>query len=158
MAASVSVTGGKAWKGALTPYRDASNIYVAVGIFEKAKYSGEVGSTWLPVAFVAAKHEFGAENIPCRSFMRSTRERRGNDWVRAVAAYLRSHNCKFRAALTIAGELMSKDMQAAIEAGIPPASSPKTIEAKQRRGKDNPNTPLVDTGTMQESINFEVRT
>lgn len=158
MAASVKVTGGGAWKGALTPYRDASGIHVAVGIFENAKYSGEVGSTWLPVAFVAAKHEFGAENIPCRSFMRSTREKRGGDWARAIAAYLRSHTGKIHTALTIAGELMAKDMQAAIEAGIPPASSPKTIEAKRKRGKVKPDTPLIDTGTMQEAINFEVRT
>lgn len=60
MAVSVRVSGGKAWKKALTPYVDNENAGVAVGALEGAIYAmgplaGEL------VAENLARHEFGCE-------------------------------------------------------------------------------------------------
>lgn len=158
MAASVKISGGKVWKKALNPYVNGGNASVAVGILEGATYSGETGNVGLPVAAVAAAHEFGTEHIPARSFMRSTLAKRGNDWIKTVAAYLKANPGKIKEAFALIGEVSSKDMQAAIEEGIAPALAYETIMAKARRkgAKGRPALPLVDTGTMQESISYEV--
>lgn len=159
MSVKIQVSGGKAWKKALKPYVDGGNTSVAVGILEGATYSGETENIGLPVAAVAAAHEFGTEHIPARSFMRSTLAKRGNDWVKVVAAHLRANPGKIHEALALVGEASSKDIQAAIKEGIAPALAYETIMAKTRRkgAKGRPALPLVDTGTMQEAISYEVK-
>lgn len=72
-------------------------------------------------------------------------------------AYLKKNPGKVKGAFTIVGELASKEMQAAIESGINPPLSEETIERKRKRGKQIPDIPLIDTGTLQESINYEVK-
>ncbi len=157
MAVSVKVTGGDQWKKALAPYVKDKGIHVKVGILEGATYSGETTEAGTPVAAIAAIHEFGGGDVPARSFMRSTVEKKQTSWIKAAVAYLKKNVGNVRGAFTIVGELASKDMQAAIEAGIAPPLSEKTIERKRKRGKQIPDIPLIDTGTLQESINYEVK-
>lgn len=157
MVASVKVSGGDKWKKALSPYVKGNGIHVNVGILEGATYSGETTEAGTPVAAIAAIHEFGGGDVPPRSFMRSTVEKRQDEWIKAAVAYLKNNPTKIHQAFAVIGELASKGMQEAIEAGIPPALSEETIERKRKRGKQKPDLPLVDTGTMQESINYEVK-
>lgn len=157
MVASVKVTGGDKWKKALEPYAKSSGVHVNVGILEGATYSGETLSAGTPVAAIAAAHEFGHEHIPPRSFMRSTVEKEQNNWIRAAVAFLKKNPTNIRGAFTIVGELASKGMQEAIEARIDPPLSEETIKRKTERGRQNPTIPLIDTGTLQESINYEVK-
>ena len=156
MAVSVKVTGGKQWKKALAPYAKASGTTVKVGILEGATYSGETAPAGTPVAAIAAIHEFGGGDVPARSFMRSTVEREQNNWIKAAVAYLQKNPAKVKQAFMLVGELASKAMQEAINWGIDPPLAEQTIARKRRRGKQVPDTPLIDTGTLQESINYEV--
>ena len=165
MAVSVRLRGGENWQKALRPYAGAGKASLAVGILEGAMY--EDGT---PVASVAAVHEFGAAHVPARSFMRSTLEQKGERWGQILRHEMKRLKGDARRALTSLGEVASKDMQKAIEDGLSPALKAATILAKERRGKDNkvidrkrnqgksrPELPLVDTGTMQEAISYEVR-
>ena len=159
MAASVNISGGDKWKDTLKPYVDNSGTLLKVGLLEGATVSGEAGDAALPVAAIAAFHEFGTAQIPARSFMRSTLEKRGKDWVKVAVAYLKANPAKIVEALASVGEVAAKDIQVTIEAGIAPALKPATIKAKMRRGKTKegkPELPLVDTGAMQEAITYEV--
>lgn len=156
MAVSVKVSGGDKWKEALKPYVNADGVGVKVGILEGATYSGETVPAGTPVAAIAAIHEFGTDKIPARSFMRSTVERKNAEWIRKAVGYLQTRPGKVRQAFMLVGELAAKDMQEAIAWGIDPPLGEKSIARKRRRGKQEPDTPLIDTGTMQEAISSEV--
>ena len=157
MAVSVKVSGGDKWKRALEPYVRSNGVHVNVGILEGATYSGETLEAGTPVAAIAAAHEFGHEHIPPRPFMRPTVEKKQNDWIRAAVAFLKGDSTNIRGAFTIVGELASKDMQKTIEDRVDPPLSEETIERKTKRGRKDPTIPLIDTGTLQESINYEVK-
>jgi phage gpG-like protein len=200
MAVSVKVSGGKNWRKALASYAESGNAELKVGILEGASYSGETGKAGMPVAMIAAAHEFGGEiamperkrtvyfkqtkdgvgnrfakkaksdfaqdatvgahtiTIPARSFMRSTLEKKKEEWISAAAGHLKASPGDVRGMLEKVGETAAKDMQAAIEEGIAPALKPATVKAKLKRkgSKGSPDLPLVDTGTMQEAISYEV--
>lgn len=96
-------------------------------------------------------------DIPARSFLRSTLSEKGPDWYKLLLAQLRTSPEDFAKAFKIVGHTASRDIQSAIEAGIDPPLSPATIARKRKRGKQNATTPLIDTGTLQESIQYEVR-
>lgn len=157
MAVSVKVSGGDQWKAALKPYAQGNGMHVRVGILEGATYSGETAPPGTPVAAIAAIHEFGTAHIPARSFMRSTVNKHQKDWIKMAVAYLKANPGKLKNAFILVGEVASKDMQEAIEWGIDPPLAPQTIARKSRRGKQFPDTPLIDTGTMQEAISYEVK-
>ena len=161
MAASVKVrvSGGKAWKKALREYADGGNISVNVGVLGGATYSGETGKAGLPVAVVAAAHEFGTKDSPARSFLRATLAKKKEEWIRLVALFLRANPGKSREAFARLGETAAKDVQAAIEEGLKPALKPATVARKlKRKGrKGSPDLPLVDTGVLQEAVGYEVR-
>lgn len=156
MAVSVKVTGGKDWKKAILPYLKGNGIVSKVGILEGSTYSGETAPAGTLVAPIAAAQEFGCGNNPARSFMRSTVSKKNKTWIKIIVAYLKANPGKLFQAFMLLGKLASKDMQQAIEDGINPVLAPETIKRKQRRGKQNPNTPLIDSGTLQESISYEV--
>ncbi|MDR2075639.1 MAG: hypothetical protein LBP61_01710 [Desulfovibrio sp.] len=159
MAASAKVKGGKAWKKTLSLYVAGADAELRVGILEGATYSGEAGKAGLPVAVVGAAHEFGTKDIPARSFLRSTLAKKKEEWIRLMALYLRANPGKIRDAFALLGETAAKDIQAAIEAGLKPALKPATVLRKlKRKGKKgSPDLPLVDTGTLQEAISYEVK-
>lgn len=96
-------------------------------------------------------------DIPARSFLRATLAAKGKDWYKLLADSLRSNPDDFSKAFTIVGYEASKDIQAAIEVGIDPPLSPRTVAAKRKRGKKKADIPLIDTGTLQESIHYEVK-
>jgi hypothetical protein len=155
----VKVSGGKAWKKALRAYAEGGKASVSVGILEGATYSGETGKAGLPVAMIAAIHEFGTKDIPARSFLRSTLAKKKEDWIRLSALSLRANPGKIREALALLGETAAKDVQAAIEAGLKPALKPATVMRKlKRKGKGgSPDLPLVDTGALEEAVSYEVK-
>jgi phage gpG-like protein len=160
VAVSVKVLGGDKWRGVLEKYVADGSPLVKVGILEGSTYSGESTAAGMPVAAIAAIHEFGAPGagIPARSFMRSTVAEKQDEWAKAAGEYLKGGHGDARAALTLVGEMASRDMQEKIESGIGPALTVATITSKaMRKGRAANNAlPLVDTGTLQESISYEV--
>jgi hypothetical protein len=60
-------------------------------------------------------------------------------------------------ALNLLGLQMSGDIKAKIMSGAFAPLSPKTIAAKERKGRPHPDLPLVDTASMVNAIHHEVR-
>ncbi len=116
---------------------------------------------------LAAIHEFGTEHVPERSFIRSTFDRKREDYLallkKLVPAIYDGKASPWKV-LSIVGMQMKWDMKNAIleGAGIPPPLAPSTIRAKERKGrwrktpaKDAPR-PLVDTGRLVAAIDHGV--
>lgn len=120
----------------------------------------------ITMAALAAVHEFGADIrngfgkgvhivIPERSFMRSTMNTKANELTkltkRLANAVLKGKMGR-KQALGIVGQKVSDWFKGAIDAGVPPPNRPSTVAAKH--GSDHP---LVDTGQLRNSIDYEVK-
>jgi hypothetical protein len=156
--AKVKISGGGNWKKAMKAYIGDGEQSVSVGILGGATYSADSKSPGLPVAVVAAAHEFGTTNIPARSFIRSTLANKKEEWLRFFSVMLEINKRNVRAALAGLGEIAAKDMLLAIENGLKPALKPATVRAKlKRKGKEgSPELPLVDTGTLEKALGYQV--
>jgi len=126
------------------------NLELRVGIVDTAtNVDGE------NVAQVAFFNEYGTKDIPPRPFMRQTFDAHSEKWKKIIANRAKATPEDIKAGFELAGDEAVKDMNAVIEAGNFTENKKSTVAAKARR-KQNPNTPLIDTGTMQEAIKFEV--
>jgi hypothetical protein len=107
----------------------------------------------LTVASIGFIHEFGTEDIPERSFMRSTLREKKKEIITLQKQLLRkivngsSNTVK---ALGLLGEVMADFISQKITTLKTPPNAPGTIIAK---GSSNP---LVDTGQLRNSITYEV--
>ncbi len=127
-----------------------------VGILEKEGQRLKEGSTsGVTLAEVATTHEFGAPtaNIPQRSFLRSTvDEHRGyveelEDTVTRMIAGVGSIDSNMRRL----GKRVVNDVVTKIQRGIDPALKDATI------AKKGISSPLIETGQLINSIDFEVK-
>lgn len=150
------VVGGDKWKGVLAKIAE-QNMGLRVGIFENAQYAGEGGtSAGTPVAVIAAKNEFGGSGTPSRPFMRNTVREKSATWARKMARLMKGHPQGVEAALNLVGDVMRADIVQTIESSVPPALAKQTVKRKAARGKSNPDQTLVDTGTMEKAVAFEM--
>lgn len=155
MAASVKVSGGKAWKKALNPYVENENPGVVVGALEGATYAmgplaGEL------VAANLARHEFGTEHIPARAPMRSTLAKRKGEWARTLIALLKANPGKFRDMFNAMGMQMAKDIQQSFEDGLKPPLKEETVKRKIALGYgSHAQKAVMLTGETQKSIEHE---
>ncbi|HCT5879209.1 TPA: hypothetical protein OT180_002233 [Morganella morganii] len=106
-------------------------------------------------ATIAAAHEFGVPgHIPERSFLRSTlgenKDKATGLLIRELKADISQGDFSGRA-FAIVGEKLSGEVKRKIQSGINPALDPKTVA---RKGSSKP---LIDTGNLLQSINYEVR-
>lgn len=124
---------------------------LAVGIFpESTTESGRF------VAEYATYNEYGTKHIPARPFMRNTIDAHLDEWKSVIKKYSSANPDDLIGAFELAGEVAAKDVMATIEAGEFAPNSPKTIARKAARGKQNPNTPLIDTGVMEEAVKYKI--
>lgn len=134
------------------------NLVGKVGWFASAKY--EDGT---PVAYVAAIQEFGRpqNNIPPRSFMRTTIAEKQNEWNalarRGAKAMLKGQS--LHDVLDLIGQAARGNIQKKIKQITSPALAESTIKNRlYRRRKTNARArtasqkPLIDTGYMLASI------
>lgn len=100
----------------------------------------------------------GSFKMPTRPFLRQTVEHRQEEWCRELAQMLKGEITKGTAkpAMYKIGEVMKADVVREIESGNFTALKPATIKAKQKKGKTDPNKPLIDTGQMMKAIAYEV--
>lgn len=145
----VGTRGGDKWKDALA--KVTKGIHTNVGILE-----GGSGSGGVSLALIGSVHEFGGKHMPQRSFLRATLEAKGNEWCQVVRQMLQQRLDAMRA-FTMLGEVASKDVQERIKWGIDPALESETIRRKLKRGKQEPDTPLIDTGALMEAVSYEVK-
>lgn len=106
----------------------------------------------LLVAQNAFWQEYGTSRAPARPFFRNMIAEKSPDWGRKLGVAARNNNYDAKGALTALGIDISDDLRESILTLTDPPLSPKTIAIK---GFDKP---LVDTGVMSRSVDFEVKT
>lgn len=125
---------------------------VAVGVLGKG--AAREGDTLSNVE-LAVIQEFGL-GVPERSFLRATFDRMKETWNAFAAKALKpalAGKIELTKALALIGERVKSDIKRRITQGegIPPPNAPSTIA---RKGSDRP---LVDSGRLVGSIDYEVR-
>ena len=105
------------------------------------------------IALVAFWNEFGTRKAPERPFIRSTLFAHKNykDTLEKIGRSIVAGKYNQKQGLTILGQIVKQDIQKTIVELRSPPNSPTTIAAK---GSSNP---LIDTGLMKSSIDFNVR-
>jgi len=102
----------------------------------------------------ATQNEFGAGNVPERSFIRSTVDENAERYLKAaeilVGMMIDGEISKFEA-LERMGQQIERDIKEKIVNFKTPPNAPRTIELK---GEDNP---LIDTGIMLGSIKYAIK-
>lgn len=118
---------------------------VRVGFLEGATYPDGT-----PVAMVAALLNFGIANGKAWPFFTNMIEEKAPGWGKTLADLLRANDYDVPAALALMGTGIAGQLRQSIVDTNEPALEPSTIAAK---GFDKP---LVDTGHMLNSIDYEV--
>lgn len=148
--ADVVLSGGAKLKAALAKIAKGVGqpVTVRVGFLEGAKYPDGK-----PVAMIAAIQDFGAPaaGIPPRPFFRNMIAKKKGEWPAAIAAALEDNDYDARAALDLVGEVIAGQLRQSIRDTNEPPLKPATIA---RKGFDKP---LIDTGHMLNSVDFEVK-
>jgi hypothetical protein len=119
-----------------------------VGFLENARYPDGT-----PVAMIAAIQDFGAPSvgIPPRPFFRNMIKNKEGEWPKAIAGVLKANNYDAVKTLEITGAAIAGQLrQSIIDTNSPPLA-PSTI---RRKGFAKP---LVDTGHMLNSVDYEVQ-
>ena len=119
---------------------------VRVGFLEGATYPDGK-----PVAMIAAIQEFGAPSrgIPPRPFFRNMVSGHSAEWPEQIAAQLPANGYDAEKTLGQMGAVIAGELRQSIVDTNDPPLKPATVE---RKGFDKP---LVDTGHMLNSIDFE---
>ena len=142
--------GARALLARLEAQRDAR---VRVGVLDDVAKRTEAGEGPLSLLEVATVHEFGAGDIPQRSFIRATvdlREAEIHQLQRGLSVQILRGDVTQEVALERLGAKVAAMCQNRISQGIEPPNTPETIE---RKGSSKP---LVDTGQLKAAITFRV--
>lgn len=118
---------------------------VQVGIIEQATYKD--GQS---VAQVAAWNEFGTTHIPSRPFFRQTIAQNKSQWAKHAASVLKAHHYDVPLALGLMGEVVKGQLIDTIQNFNQPPNAASTV------AKKGFNKPLIDTGTLWRSIDYQV--
>ncbi len=149
---SGSFQGGSTLKKLLEEMKKkAANTTLRVGVLE-----GATNSAGESIPEYATRNEYGDGVLP-RPAMRNTSKAKGKSWSKDVARLVKANNYDFAGALTIVGDIASKDIQESIQTyPKDPPNSPSTIAKKKAEGYNPYDQPLVHTGDYLRSISFEV--
>lgn len=153
------------WRKALYALRarvkaPAGNATLVVGILKGAQTDVDDGALdkSVLIAPYAAVQEFGSKNVPARPFLRSTYAEKKSEWVKTIGDEAARRGLSDPAAiLEDVGSLMVGHVKDNIMNGDHLPLKPKTIKAKERKGRPFPDHPLVGTTSMVKHIAFEVR-
>lgn len=124
----------------------AATAKVRVGIIEQANYEGSDGES---VAQVAFWNEYGTATIPPRPFFRNTIAEHKDEWPKQAAEMLEANGGDVRQALADIGEVVKGQIKMTIQDFREPPNAAATVKKK---GFDKP---LIDTGTLWRSIDYE---
>lgn len=142
------VSGGENLIAALQKYAGPKAVTLRVGFLENASYPDGTS-----VASVAAFNEFGvpSHNQPPRPFFRNMVAAKQSGWGDAVAQNLKAAHFDADTAMKRVGEGIKGQLQQSITELVSPPLAPSTVE---RKGSDKP---LVDTGHMLASVDYDVK-
>ena len=145
----------KGWKRILRDVKDADKTFVKVGILDSAGSHDGIG-----MATLGTIHEYGAPGagIPSRPFMRQTFERIKNQIIRLnkneLGLIFQGKSNVIRS-LKKLGVFCQTEIRREFTTGKFEPLKPATIRAKTV-GKKKGTTPLIDTGRLRNSINYEI--
>jgi hypothetical protein len=167
MATHNHVVGGKKLALALEAIQQkiTGGGVLRVGFLENARYPERTNARFLaavgskatptvqppmPVAQAAFWNEYGTARMPARPFFRTTIARESKDWGDKLGKAIVATDYNGQAALALLGQSMRDDIESAIAQWSSPGNAPLTVRIK---GFDKP---LVDSGVMQRSVDYEV--
>lgn len=154
-AVNVEIKGGDKYKAFLDKVAQIAGGGVKAGILEGATNN----ETHEPIAPYAVYNEFGTARIPARPFMRTVAKEKPKTWVGMMVRHIRGRATDpsiWKDALGVAGEQMKADIKDSIQNGSWTPNAPATVAAKKRKGKVEPDHPLIDTGQMLAAVSYEV--
>lgn len=135
-----------------------SDVLVGVPAENGVRRDGE-GMTNAALAYI---HDNGsaAAHIPARPFMRpgivEAQDKITGALKRGAQDALKGNANGVQRALNVAGLTAQSSIRAKINSGIEPELSPRTLAAREARGRKG-TKPLIDTGQLRNSINYVVR-
>lgn len=160
----VEIRGGRALQQKL------AMIAKAIGTQTKTLKVGFLKDALYPdgtyVALVAAIQNFGAPKagIPPRPFFSNMVREKSPGWGKDMMAALRASDMQTDEALQIMGEHIAGQLRQSIQATNDPPLKPATIARKAKGGAKKvggvygPAKPLIDSGHLLESVDFEIKT
>ncbi|WAT10147.2 hypothetical protein [Rouxiella badensis] len=152
--------GGKL-QAAIARINTVKNISMKVGVLDGAT-NPETGEKIAPYA---AANEFGhmvrggKYFVLPRPAFRNTIAAKSDSWGDGLSYQLALKPISgesVKAALQLLGSVMVSDIQATIEAGEFAPLAPVTIAEKTKKGRAEPEKPMVDTGAYQRAIDYEI--
>ena len=156
MAVTVDIKGGDKYKKFLAKMAEIAGG-VKAGILNNATTTD--GKS---IAEYAVYNEFGTygrNKIPARPFMRTVAKEKPKQWIGEIVRHVRGRATDpaiWKQALGVAGESMKSDIKDSIQNGAWTPNAEATVDAKRRKGKDEPDHPLIDTGQMLAAVSYEV--
>ncbi|HEV7214159.1 MAG TPA: hypothetical protein VGP33_03465 [Chloroflexota bacterium] len=146
----MAMSGGSRLTAALTSIaaKLQSGHEVRVGFLAGSTYPD---GTSTPL--VATVQEFGAPSrgIPPRPFFRTAIKTNSPKWGPKLGAVLKAHDYDANKALSLMGEGIKGEIQQSIVDLVAPPLAPATVAAK------GSTKPLIDTGHMLNSVDWEVK-
>ena len=139
-------TNGKGLAKLMTYLKELNKERVYVGVPRSS--NGIRGN-----AMIAMVHEFGI-NVPERSFLRSTVLEQADKYARIFATNIPDaikNGTPAYEAYSRLGTIAMNDVRLKIASGEFAALAPATIKRKKS------SKPLIDTGNLRQSINYEIR-
>lgn len=129
--------------------KELDKLMVAVGFPDGNKKN----ANGVSIAEYAAYNDLGTNMTPSRPFMRNSAEKHGTDYngiaEQAIKGIMSGGTAQ--AALEKLGVFAKGIVQEEITDGIFEANKESTI------GRKGSSKPLIDTGTMRNSVNYEIR-
>lgn len=129
------------------------NAYTTVGVHDQAG-SYEDG---IAVALVAYFNEFGTENAPERSFLRSTMDENRErifGWIKEGQARIFAGKSTPEKELRALGFKVSELVKNKIKSNVPPPNAPSTLARKEALGQGTKT--LMASKLLLRSIGYEV--
>ena len=150
-----SISGGDALLKVLAALSGVKSITMNVGVLADATNE----DTLEPIAPYAAADEFGTLTIPARPAIRNAVAEKTGDWASQLASGvsdIAGDPESIEKAFNQLGLVMVQDIRDSIGSNIQPENAPSTVEAKKRKGRADANTTLIDSGSYQRAIDYEI--
>jgi len=130
----------------------AKEVQIKVGVFAGA--TNNHGKKPVEVLQYAVANEFGTKDIPPRPFLRTVNKKENQDiWQRIATSELRKGKDVYASASSVADTAVAM-VKKNIRDGNWKPNKDSTVKYKQK--KHRTLKPLIDTGTLLDSISYEV--
>lgn len=131
--------------------QELAGLEVRIG-YQRGIVISDGGSSRADLVDIALWNELGTENIPSRPFMRDSVDKHKQEIGKVIAAQKPAllKGATAKEVLSTLGLFQQDLMQAEIKQGSFVANAPSTIKKKKS------DKPLIDTGTMKNSVHYQI--